>query len=72
VLVCGFFFWGYLKSGVFQTHPAGLNNLKQRISEEINAMSLAILLCIMESVTNWLHQCISLDGQHLMGVILKK
>jgi len=39
-----------------------MSSLKQRISEEIYAISLAMLLHIMESVTNWLHQCISLYG----------
>jgi len=27
--------WGYLRSTVFQTHPADLYNLKQRILEDI-------------------------------------
>jgi hypothetical protein len=53
---CDFFLWGYLKSKVFQTRPAGLNKLKQRISEEINAISPAMLLRVMESVMNRVHQ----------------
>jgi hypothetical protein len=52
LLACDFSLWGYLKSKVFQTHPADFNNLKQRTSEEINAISPAMLLRVMESVTN--------------------
>jgi hypothetical protein len=40
---CDFFLWGYLKSKVFPTRPADLNNLKQGIYEEINAISSAML-----------------------------
>jgi hypothetical protein len=53
---CVFFLWGYLKSKVFQTRPADLINLKQRISERINAISPAMLLRVMESVMNLTHQ----------------
>jgi hypothetical protein len=35
---------------------AELNSLKERISEEINAVTLAVILCIMESVMNRVHQ----------------
>jgi len=62
-----FFLQGYLKSKMFQTHPEDLNNLKQRISVEINDISSAMLLCTTESVMNRPHQCINLDGQHLTG-----
>jgi len=68
---CDFFLWGYFESKVFRTCLADLNNLKQRISEEINAISPAMLLHILESVMNQLRLCINLDGQQLTGVILK-
>jgi len=55
---------------VFQTRPADLHNHKQRISDEIN-IPPTMLLRVMESVFNLVHQCISLDG-HLTGVIFKK
>jgi hypothetical protein len=53
---CDFFPWGWLKSKVFQARPADLHNLKQRISDEINAIPPAMLLRVMESVLNRVHQ----------------
>jgi hypothetical protein len=57
---------------VFKTQPAELHNLKQRISDEINAIPPAMLLRAMESGMTPVNQCISLDGQHLTGVMFKK
>jgi hypothetical protein len=56
---------------VFQARPADLRNLKQTISDEINAIPPAMLLRLMESVLNRVHQCINLDGRHLTGVMFK-
>lgn len=39
LLACHFFLYGYLKKRVFQTCSADLQNLKQRISKEINVIS---------------------------------
>jgi hypothetical protein len=69
---CDFFSRGYMKSKVFQTRPTDLNNLEQRISEEINAMSAATLLRVVESVAKSLYQCINLDERRLTGVTVKK
>jgi hypothetical protein len=52
---------------VFQTRPADIHNLKQRISVEINAIPPAMLLRVMGSVLNRVHQCIS--ASNLMGDI---
>jgi hypothetical protein len=56
---------------VFQTRPADLHNHKQRIPDEINIIPLTMVVRVMESVLNRMHQCISLDG-HLTGVIFMK
>jgi hypothetical protein len=55
VSACDFFLWDYLKRKLFQTRQAYLDNLKQRISEEINAISPAMLLHVMECVMNRVH-----------------
>jgi len=47
-----------------------LHNLKQRISE-ISAIPSAMLLRVMGSVLDWVHQCISLDERHMAGVFFK-
>jgi hypothetical protein len=49
---------------VFQARPADLHNLKQRFSDEINAIPSAILLRVLESI---LTICIS--SSNLMGDI---
>jgi hypothetical protein len=48
LFACESFLWSHLKSEVFQTHLADLNTLKQRISEEFNATSPAMLLHLIE------------------------
>lgn len=68
---CDFFLWGYLKSKVFQTHPADFNNQKDRISEKMNVISSAISLHVMGSVMNREHQCNKLE-RNLKAVIFKK
>ena len=45
-----------------------LHNLKQRISDEINAIPSAMLLRVMGSILDCVHRCISLDERHLTGV----
>jgi hypothetical protein len=72
VSACDLFSRVNLKSKEFETRPAELHNLKQSISDEINAIPPAMLLRIMESVLDQLHQYINLDGRHLTGVIFKK
>jgi hypothetical protein len=69
---CDFLPCGYLQSKVFQARPADLHNLKQRISDDINAIPPAMLLRVMGSVLNRMHQCINLHGRNLTGVIFKK
>jgi hypothetical protein len=52
----GFSLLGFLKSKVFQTRPADLHNLKQRIYDEINVIPPAMVFCVMESILNRVHQ----------------
>jgi hypothetical protein len=69
---CDFVWWGYFKMKVFQTCSANLHNLKQRISDEINAIPAATLLRVVESFLKRVRQCIRLDGRHVVSVTLKK
>jgi hypothetical protein len=68
---CDSFLWGYLKMKIFQTCSADLHNLKQRISDEINAIPPAMLLRVVGSFLTRVRQCINLDGQ-VVGVTFKK
>jgi hypothetical protein len=66
---CDFVSCGYMESKVFQASRADLHNLEQRIIDEINAISPAMLLGVMESALNRMLQCTNLDRQHLTGVM---
>jgi len=57
---------------VFQMCSADLHNLKQRISDEISAIPPATLLRRVGSFLKRVHQCINLDGRHVVGVTFKK
>jgi hypothetical protein len=35
---CGFFMWGYLKDKVFSTSPQNMEDLRQKIIEQFNAL----------------------------------
>ncbi|XP_039280434.1 uncharacterized protein LOC120350562 [Nilaparvata lugens] len=69
---CDFFLWGYLKSKVFETRPATIQNLKMRITQEIRAITPEVLRRVSENFSSRLRQCVQNDGRHLTGVIFKK
>ncbi|XP_039292755.1 uncharacterized protein LOC120353366 [Nilaparvata lugens] len=72
--VCDFFLWGYLKEKVFNHRPHTLEELKDKIREEIQALPVAICQNAFENFKNRLHQCIvatSADGRHLTDIIFK-
>ncbi|XP_039294955.1 uncharacterized protein LOC120353834 [Nilaparvata lugens] len=69
--VCDFFLWGYLKEKVFKHRPHTLEELKEKIREEIQALPVAICQNAFENFKNRLHQCIAADGRHLTDIIFK-
>ena len=68
---CDFFLWGYLKEKVFRHRPRTLEDLKERIREEINAIPLEMTRRVMENFRERLHQCIANNGHHLSDIIFK-
>jgi hypothetical protein len=66
------FLWGYLKSKVYDTRPANLDDLKTRIHEEIENIPVEMLQWIMRRFTTRLWQCVQSDGAHLTDVVFKK
>ncbi|PSN57112.1 hypothetical protein C0J52_01298 [Blattella germanica] len=48
--VCDFFLWGYLKSKVYTTRPRTLDELKQRIRDEIHSIPAEMLQRSMKKV----------------------
>jgi len=69
--ICDFFLWGYLKEKVFKHRPHTLEELKDRIREEIGAIPVEMCQNAVENFRNRLHQCIAAGGHHLSDVIFK-
>jgi len=69
--ICDFFLWGYLKEKVFKHRPHTLEELKDRIREEIGAIPVEMCQNAAENFRNRLHQCIAAGGHHLSDVIFK-
>lgn len=68
---CDFFLWGYLKEKVFKHRPRTLDDLKERITQEINAIPVEMTRRVMANFRERLRQCIANNGQHLQDVIFK-
>lgn len=64
-----FFLWGYLKSRVYNNAPANLIQLKNRIQEEIEAITPELCASVMESLRHRLEECQRRNGQHLDDII---
>jgi hypothetical protein len=69
---CDFYLWGFVKSKVFETRPADLNALKQRIVEEVSARPANTPFRIMKSIVTGVCDCINVNWRHLSEVIFKK
>lgn len=64
-----FFYWGYLKSKVYETKPANLDELKARIVEVSNLITPEMLQNVRESTYNRLAHCQEVNGyqfEHLL------
>ena len=68
---CDYFLWGYLKSKVFETRPATIQDLKVWIQKEIRAITPAVLRRVSENFRSRLTQCLQNDGRHFPELIFK-
>jgi len=66
-----FFLWGYLKNRVYTTRPRTLDELKQRIQEEIRGIPAEMLHRAMGNLKGRLNECIRGGGRHLQDVIFR-
>jgi hypothetical protein len=57
---------------VFETRPADLNALKQRIVEEVSAKPENTLSRVMQSMVNRMRECFNVNGRHFSEMIFKK
>jgi len=69
--VCDFFLWGYLKNRVYTTRPRTMDELKQRIQDEIRGIPTEMLLQAMGNLNGRLKECICTGGRHLQDVIFR-
>jgi hypothetical protein len=67
-----FFLWGYLKSKVFGSRPAKLNELKLRTRDEIGNITDDMLQLVMRSFSIRVHRCVQRNGAHSTDLIFKK
>jgi hypothetical protein len=68
---CDFFFWGYLKEMVFKYRPRSLEDLKERIRQEIDAIPPQITRRVKKNFRERLQQCVANDGRHMSDMIFK-
>ena len=59
-----FFMWGYLRDKVYSTKPVSVEDLKERIIAEINAMPLNLVLDVCRSVFFRYERCVQANGEH--------
>uniref|UniRef100_A0A915EH83 Transposase n=1 Tax=Ditylenchus dipsaci TaxID=166011 RepID=A0A915EH83_9BILA len=60
---CDFFLWGYLKSRIYRTQPADLNELRQRIVHEFENLPGDMVLRSIDSYGRRLERCLEVEGK---------
>jgi hypothetical protein len=68
---CDFFLWGYLNEKVFKHRPRSLEDLKERIRQEIDAIPPEITQTVMKNFRERLQQGVANDGHHMSDMIFK-
>ena len=68
---CDFFLWGYLKEKVFKHRPRSLEDLKERIRQEIDVIPPEITRRVMKNFRERLQQCVANDSRHMSDMIFK-
>jgi hypothetical protein len=66
---CDFFFWGYLKSKVYSTRPVTIEDLKQRIRDDMLAISEEMTQQVTRNLRGRLEEGVRNGGRHLSDVI---
>jgi hypothetical protein len=68
---CAFFLWSYHKSNILMSKPRTIEELKQRIKEEIATMAEQMTRRVMENLRESFEQCLRNGGRHLNDVLFK-
>jgi hypothetical protein len=72
LIACDFFFWGYLKSKVYEMKPRTTVNLKQNIRDEVAAISPTMLQRVTQNLQKRLQECVDNNGCHLTDTVFRK
>ena len=62
--VTDYFLWGYVRSKVYETCPANIADLKQRILDSIQGIPKSVLQRVMAAFPLRLQECIERHGGH--------
>ena len=68
---CDVFLWGYLKEKVLKHCPRSLEDLKERIQQEIDSIPPELTRRVMKNFQERLQQCVANDGRHMSYLIFK-
>ena len=68
---CDVFLWGYLKEKVFKHRPRSLEDLKERIQQEIDSIPPELTRRVMKNFRERLQQCVA-NVVHLMSDLIFK
>lgn len=69
---CDYFLWGFLKSKVYANRPRTIQDLKNNIHAEIEAITGDTLRKVMANLRVRAEDCIANNGGHLKDIIYKK
>jgi hypothetical protein len=62
---CDFWFWGYIKYNVYRSDPQSLDELQQRITEEILGIDVEMLQNVIDSIPRRMENLLEQNGRHL-------
>jgi len=68
---CDVFLWGYLKGKVFKHRPRSLEDLKERIQQEIDSIPPEITWRVIKNFQERLQQYVANDGCLMSDLIFK-
>ena len=66
---CDVFLWEYLKGKVFKNRPRSLEDLKERIQQEIDSIPPELTRRVMKNFRERLQQCVANDGRLMSDLI---
>ena len=69
--ICDFFLWGYLKSRVYIKKPRTLDDLKNSIRQEIEAVPNEMLENSVRNFQKRIQICMQQEGRHLKDIIFR-